>query len=196
MPAALKLLKPAAVPPSFRLPLDPLSPLREAVLRQVRRAACSRVLEVGCRSGALLSRLPEGVDRAGLDFSPREISAARRRLGGRADLRLGDPVALPWADRSFDAVVCVDALHRWARPDRVLGELRRVLERRGRLILADPWLPAGLRHLVNLLGPLRIAGGVRVYSRDELVVLLGQAGFFALDWVRPRPDAFLLVARV
>jgi len=69
----------------------------------------------------------------------------------------GDATALPFADGSFDVIVCNSALEHVADERRAVGEIRRVLKPGGRLILTtdsfprrlSPWLrftPTGWRH--------------------------------------------------
>src|SRR5262249_33709663 len=51
--------------------------------------------------------------------------------------RSGSAEALPFDDGTFDVVVCRAAFHHFARPARVLAEMRRVAAPRGRLLIAD-----------------------------------------------------------
>jgi ubiquinone/menaquinone biosynthesis C-methylase UbiE len=61
-----------------------------------------------------------------------------------ARLRLvqGDACRLPFADRSFDAVVCTEAFHWFPFPADALAECFRVLRPGGRLLLAVTSTPA------------------------------------------------------
>jgi len=109
-----------------------------------RRWVCSRaegdVLEVGVGSGLNLEHYPPGVRLTGIDLSPAMLALARRRaadLSLAADLREADAQALPFADATFDTVVCTLSL--CAIPDEVaaVAQMCRVLRPGGRLLLLD-----------------------------------------------------------
>ena len=102
--------------------------------------ATGRTLEVAIGTGRNLPLYPPSVDLAGIDLSPGMLAHARRRaadLGLRVDLREGDAERMPYADASFDTVVCTLAV--CAIPDRAtaLGEMRRVLRPDGLVLLVD-----------------------------------------------------------
>jgi ubiquinone/menaquinone biosynthesis C-methylase UbiE len=93
----------------------------ERVLRDARR-----ILDLGCGVGALLPLLRDGSPQAmvvGLDRTQAMVA-----LGPRAfPLLVGDAVALPFRDRSFDAVVTTFMLFHLPDPTAGLAEARRVL---------------------------------------------------------------------
>jgi ubiquinone/menaquinone biosynthesis C-methylase UbiE len=75
-----------------------------------------------------------------IELSPAMLAVARDRataFGLDVDLREGDAERLPYADGSFDTVVCTLAL--CAIPDdvRAVAEMARVLRPGGRLLLLD-----------------------------------------------------------
>jgi ubiquinone/menaquinone biosynthesis C-methylase UbiE len=97
-----------------------------------------RMLDAGCGSGPLFEALrSRGAHVSGFDASPAMLELARQRLGADADLRVADlSQPLPYADATFDDVVCSLVLHylrEWTAP---LAELRRVLKPGGRLLLS------------------------------------------------------------
>lgn len=97
-----------------------------------------RVLDAGCGHGPLFADLrARGAIVSGFDLSSSMVALARERLGEEADVRVADLTKpLPYADGSFDLVVCSLALHYvedWAP---TLSELRRVLRPGGRLVAA------------------------------------------------------------
>jgi SAM-dependent methyltransferase len=87
-----------------------------------------RVLEVGCGEGIVLAtlaaRLP-GARFDGLELDETTLERARARCPG-ARLVRGDACELPFEDRSFDLVVCLEVLEHLPEPARALRELRRV----------------------------------------------------------------------
>ena len=99
-----------------------------------------RVLDLGCAGGFMAEALARrGADVTGLDPASDAIAAARAHaetegLAIRYDVGVGE--ALPYADSTFDAVVCVDVLEHVSDLQRVLDEVQRVL-RPGGIFLFD-----------------------------------------------------------
>jgi 2-polyprenyl-6-hydroxyphenyl methylase/3-demethylubiquinone-9 3-methyltransferase len=124
---------------------------RLAALRRVLAPlAGRRVLDLGCGKGRFAARLwGEGAEVVGLDISAAMLAAAPERGLGRVR---GSARRLPFADRSFDAVVAVEVFEHLAALDDVLREVRRVLRPGGTLAVLDknavaldarrPWMPA------------------------------------------------------
>lgn len=98
------------------------------------------VLDLGCAGGFMAEAMAaRGADVTGIDPAAEAIEAARHhavseKLDIRYDVGVGE--ALPYADASFDAVVCVDVLEHVADLGKVLSEVARVL-RPGGLFLFD-----------------------------------------------------------
>lgn len=108
--------------------------------------AGERLLEIGCGTGATLSRLAArpGFRLTGLDRSLGMLRAARLRLrlspvASPARLVRGDVARLPFADGSFDGVYAesVVAFQEETRIARLLAETRRVLRPGGRFALNE-----------------------------------------------------------
>jgi len=92
----------------------------------------TRVLDVGTGPGMAAAAAAErGADVTGVDFSETMIAEAARR---HPDIQVEKSAAesLPFDEGSFDAVVGNFVLHHSGRPDAVLSEAYRVLERDGK----------------------------------------------------------------
>jgi SAM-dependent methyltransferase len=112
---------------------------RPAILALAGDVHGQRVLDVGCAAGALSAALAErGADVLGIDVSPTMVRLAERRVAGRARFRVAD-IAQPLdflATGSIDLVCASLVMHYlrdWALP---LGEFRRVLSPRGRVVFS------------------------------------------------------------
>lgn len=130
-----------------------------------------RVLDAGCGTGLLLSRLPGGLMLSGLDLSPRALEHAAARLPG-ADLRAGSlPGPLPFEPASQDLILLTDVLEHIQDDDATLTALGTLLAPGGRLLLTVPALPKlWTRHDEE-------HGHFRRYTRAQLALRLAAAGF-------------------
>ena len=71
-----------------------------------------RVLDIGCAKGFLVKDLMiecPGLEVFGLDISEYALKNCEPEVIGR--LHLGDMVSLPFPDKSFDAIICINTLH-------------------------------------------------------------------------------------
>lgn len=148
-----------------------------------------RVLEVAVGTGRDLPHYPQGVTLTGIDLSPAMLAIARQRaadLGVDVDLHTGNAEHLPFADASFDTVVCAISLCTIPDPTAAISEMKRVLVPGGRLLLLDhiksSWPPifAGQwliervtiassgEHLTRRQLPLVIAAGFEIVEAERL----------------------------
>ena len=116
-----------------------------AGMRRNRRAllaqASGRVLEIGAGTGLNLVHYLYGIDELVLvepEPAMRERLTRRiRRAGSQAAVVDAPAEALPFADGSFDTVVCTLVLCTVSTPDRALAEIGRVLRPDGRLLFIE-----------------------------------------------------------
>lgn len=117
----------------------------------LRLGSGSRLLDIACGSGgpSIDMAVRTGCHVTGLDVESAGIAQAKaaaeaRSLAERTDFRVADcGGTLPFADGTFDAVLCVDAINHL--PDRfgTLKEWARVLRPGGLLLFTDPVLVTG-----------------------------------------------------
>ena len=111
-----------------------------------------------CWATELLSRL--GVRTVSVDLSLEMMRRGRQRLAADSRLTFRDDAAfvvargqaLPFADGSFDGVLCLNALHHQPSYAVALREIRRVLKPGGRAVFSEP----GTAHAAQPLSAFRM----------------------------------------
>jgi SAM-dependent methyltransferase len=115
----------------------------------------SRVLEVGCGAGWLWERstmhVPEGVALTLADLSPGMVAEAVPRVVATGRFaavsgEVADAQTLPFENGSFDRVIANHMLYHLPDPGRGVAELARVVDPRGRVVVATN----GRRHMREL----------------------------------------------
>jgi ubiquinone/menaquinone biosynthesis C-methylase UbiE len=158
-----------------------------------REWVCSRatgdVLEVAIGTGRNLPFYPPEVTVTGVELSPAMLDIARTRaaeLGRVVELREADAEDLPFADGSFDTVVCTLSLCTIPDHARAIAEMARVLRPGGRLLLLDHigsrWWPVwAVQRLIDVLtvrtageyqtrrpAPMLAAAGLQIVESEQL----------------------------
>ena len=129
----------------------------------VEAAGPGRYLDVGCGEGFFLADARR-VEGFGVDLSRQALMRARAR--SRATVAIAAAENLPFQDSAFDVVTSIGAMEHFLDDVAATTEIRRVLKRRGRYILA-------------LLVEITPAERLHIKAREFL-------------WPRPRP---LMLAR-
>lgn len=129
-------------------------------------AAGKRMLEAGCGTGLVMSRLRgAGADIAGADISRGMLSVA---AGRGLNVVQADLCALPFKDESFDVVYSFKVLAHVEDLPSALGEMARVTRIGGR-VCPEFYNRSSMRFLVrNVKGAKRISAGTtdrEVYTR-------------------------------
>lgn len=135
------------------------------------------VLEIGFGGGLALSRLLETAGNgviSGVDISPEMVQRAEKRFrdyvrNGRLRVQLGDVSRLPFAGAAFDRVFTVNTIYFWPEPQAGMQEICRVLKPGGLAAIA-----IRSREKMEQHGVTR--HGFRLFSPDDVVTLMGQAG--------------------
>jgi len=161
------------------------------------RMAPATVLEVGCGEGRLAQHLvthPAAVPRPGRFVAcDLELSAIAAGLDPLIEFRAASIYELPFADASFDVVVCCEVLEHLEDPGRALAEVARVA-RRG-TIVSTPREP--LWRAMNMMRGKYLAqlgntpGHVQHFGSRALERLVDRA-FRVVDRRRPVPWTVLL----
>ncbi len=116
------------------------------------------VLDVGTGPGYAAQRAAErGAVATGVDIADEVLALARRRHPGVRFVR-GDAEALPFAERSFDALVSNFTINHLPRPERGIREFARVVVPGGRIALSAWDVSEHNRFLGVMVDALRECG--------------------------------------
>ncbi len=159
---------------------------------EVRGRGYARVLDLGCGGGHVSYRAaPHVGEVVACDLTPAMLEVVARTASERGLRNIMTEQAaaerLPFADASFDAVLCRFTVHHWRDMEAGLREARRVLKPAGRAVFADvvaPGEPLLDTHL-QAVELLRDVSHVRNYSVAEWMAALGRSGF-VLEGFTPR----------
>ncbi len=143
-----------------------------------------RVLDLGCGAGAFTAALvAHGCDVVGVDIAERALERARAAAPGADLRRLDDDGGIPLGHSSVDLVWCSEVLEHVPDASGLLGEVRRVLRPRGRLLLTTPahgWLRRVLIAALRFDAHYDPDGEhVRFFSERSLRASLDRAGLVA-----------------
>lgn len=145
------------------------------LIRDFKITRSSKIIEIGCGSGAILRMLSElgFLNTTGIDKNPIAIEHCKKK--GLLNVLVGDARALPQKNASCDLIIAADVLEHIHEDDRVVAEVYRVLKPGGIAILTVPafnlfWSP----HDVAL-------GHVRRYRREQFAHIVTQTGLEKID---------------
>jgi ubiquinone/menaquinone biosynthesis C-methylase UbiE len=105
-------------------------------------ASNSRVLEVAPGPGYLSIALAKSgkYHVTGLDISKSFVEIARakaKEVGVAVDFRFGNASDMPFANESFEFIICTAAFKNFAQPVRAIAEMHRVLTPGGQALIVD-----------------------------------------------------------
>jgi len=120
-----------------------------------------RLLDVGCGTGHHMASLRDrGFEVAGVDGSAEMLEQARLNNPG-SHIRQADVESIPFEDKSFDFVVCIEVLRYLPDPEPCIREMARVLKPGGVcLATAAPTLNMNGYYLVNRIANMRKVGNL------------------------------------
>lgn len=110
-------------------------------LTQMLKLRTGRLLDIGCGGGRFVEALPHYYPKVrmfGCDISGSAIAYAKKFGSGNVSYSRIIGKKLPYANGYFDACICFDVLEHVPDARFLIQEIRRVLKKRGKLILIVP----------------------------------------------------------
>ncbi|MCB0419081.1 MAG: methyltransferase domain-containing protein, partial [Bdellovibrionales bacterium] len=154
---------------------------RWATLMQVKEK--DAVLEIGCGSGALLTRLPAKI-RVGLEPAACLLAATTGFYGV-----IGSAENMPFQSETFDMAFFKHSLHHVQDKAKAFAEATRVLKKGGRLIVMEPNAQHPQRRLISnpesffrkLTPVVKLIGPVETFQTVDELVELGHENHLKIE---------------
>jgi ubiquinone/menaquinone biosynthesis C-methylase UbiE len=156
----------------------------------------ANVLEVAPGPGYFATELAKLGDYqiTGLDISETFVEIARTNAanaGVHVDFRIGNASSMPFADESFDFLVCRAAFKNFSEPARALDEMYRVLKPGGKALIIDLRRDASMESINEVVKEMNVGAlnGLltrltfrhmllkRAYTRSEFEEMISQTKF-------------------
>ena len=160
--------------------------LARALAQLAQEAPAQDVLEVGCGTGHWLAQLSrQGRQPTGLDLSIGMLTQARQQGLGLPLVR-GRAERLPFPSRTFDRVLCINALHHFEDGQAFVAEAVRLLRPGGSLVVIgfDPHDRRDEWYLYDYFPGTREVDLARFPCRGQILSWMLEAG---LDRVTCQP---------
>ncbi|WP_059019558.1 class I SAM-dependent methyltransferase [Mycobacterium sp. M26] len=148
-----------------------------------------KVIDVGCGAGRhSFEAYRRGANVIAFDQDAEELAnvdtilqamgqAGEAPASAKAQVVVGDALALPYPDGSFDTVIASEILEHIPNDDAAISELIRVLRPGGTLAVTVPrWLPEKICWLLSDEYHANEGGHIRIYKADELRDKLTRGG--------------------
>ncbi|SJZ62544.1 Ubiquinone/menaquinone biosynthesis C-methylase UbiE [Pilibacter termitis] len=159
------------------------APFKQEIVRLAPIENGDVVLDVGCANGKLLTMLKErhqGMIGVGLDISEEMIRVAREKHP-EFTFECANAEKLPFDNGTFDWVICSASFHHFPAPKEFLKEAIRVLKPAGKLLIAEIHFPKVTLPAYNFyIEKFNKEGDVRIYSPQQLKMMLAESGFHVL----------------
>lgn len=152
---------------------------RDHIHRWLGELKGKQILDAGCGVGAFSEPWVKDNTVYGVDFSEKSLEFAAGR--GLKTLN-GDLGALPFADGTFDVVVCIGVIQLIPQVEPIIAELARVTKPGGVLLVQTLHSGSVQRKLLGLFE--RTKKFDRMYSMTELAQLFTRLGFPTADFLK------------
>ena len=149
----------------------------------------TKVIDVGAGAGRhSFEAYRRGADVIAFDMDAEELAnvdtllqamgeAGEAPASAKAQVVVGNALALPYPDGEFDVVIASEILEHVPEDDAAIAELIRVLKPGGKLAVTVPrWLPEKICWLLSDEYHANEGGHIRIYKADQLQAKLVRGG--------------------
>ncbi|MFC5051249.1 class I SAM-dependent methyltransferase [Rubritalea spongiae] len=139
------------------------------------------VLDVACGPGIVACEFAKKAKKVtGIDLTEKMIEEAQLRQRSESlfnmDWQVGTATKLPFENDTFSVVISRYTFHHFTSPSSVLSEMIRVCKPNGRVLIADPVLPAQCVDAYNEMERLRDPSHTQALSDEEFDSMLASSG--------------------
>lgn len=158
-------------------------PHKAELLKKVVLKDGDNILDVACGNGYLLGEFSKkaNVNAFGVDISENMIAVAKECYPD-CKFSVCPCIPLSFENESMDVITVSCAFHHFETPKTFVKECMRVLKKKGKVFIAEPFFSPVVRWLANMVVfPFSKTGDVKVYSQKELCLFFELAGFTVIE---------------
>lgn len=141
-------------------------------------APAKQLLEIGCGAGNFLVRAADrGFEVTGLEYSPYAAERARKNLGGRGRVLVGEVSSLADQHDVYDVCVLCDVIEHVRHPDEFVRDILRLLRPGGVLLVVTPSLDSWSARVLGSRWMEYKAEHLYYFTRATITRQLAGAGY-------------------
>ncbi len=142
--------------------------MRSVVEEEVNKGG--KVLDVGCGTGDNLAYISsDNMEFYGIEYAKSTAQIAERTIGDKAKIYVASATEIPFKDKHFDLLLCMEVLEHIDDHELAMDEIIRVLKPGGRLMMSVPyrhWFPSYFK----------LIGHYRHYTRTDAETMFETRG--------------------
>lgn len=179
------------------LPQDISNNFKKHLLNTIDLTSGSKVLDLNCRAGAVLSHLIENsnAELCGIDRSYEMVEICKSKIKNNGNITIGQTYNIPYEDEKFDFITSAVPLQYFEEPIKSLEEIYRVLKVGGKVILEDYYFVNPIKNFFKkLITPKRKRKELKAYSPDDIKEMLAVIGFKEVFFEKDEMFSYIIIA--
>jgi ubiquinone/menaquinone biosynthesis C-methylase UbiE len=139
-------------------------------------------LDIGCGTGWAVGLAAKAAQYKGsfygIDLSEAMIEKAKSNFKDHDNLHFiqCNSESIPLNNNSFDLIICTNSFHHYLHPEKVMGEIFRLLKTGGKVFILDPAADSWLYKLADKIIKIFENQHVKIYSSKEFGAFMTDAG--------------------